>query len=127
MKHTAIEKDAIPNVTFTLQITQEMCNITGNLHGGCAATLIDDLTTVLLFAISQDGLYRLGGVSRNLSTTYFRPVAMGTKVRIVCEVVNAGKSLVRLRGGIYRIDTGQLCVQGDNEKTNSDAKVPSLL
>lgn len=127
MEPMVLEKDDLPRVTFSLQITQEMCNFTGNLHGGCAATLIDELTTVLLLAISQEGLYRQAGVSRNLSMTFFRPLSVGTKVKVICEVVNAGKRLVRLRGGIYRVDTGELCVQGDNEKVNSDGKAKALL
>jgi uncharacterized protein (TIGR00369 family) len=116
------ESHDTPKATFGLQIKREMCNFTGNLHGGCAATIIDDITTLIVLAISRDDFYQQGGVSRNLSTTYFRPIPVDTHVKIVCEVVDAGKRLVKLRAGIYRADTGKLCVHGENEKSNSDQR-----
>lgn len=97
-----------------------MCNNNDDLHGGCATTYIDGLTTVLLATISQPGFYSQFGVSRNLSITFFRPIRRGTDVRLVCTVVNAGKKLAALRAELYRADTGELCVMGENDKVNTD-------
>lgn len=113
-----------PRVSFRFTITPEMCNNNGDLHGGCATTCIDALTSVLIATISQPGFYSLFGVSRNLSATFFRPVPRGTDVRLVCNVVNAGKRMAALRAKLHRVDTGELCVMGENDKVNTD---PPLL
>lgn len=94
----------------------------GNLHGGCAATLIDVLSTTILLGISSPGRFALGGVSRNLKVTYLRPVPTDTEVRLVCEVVHVGKRLALLRAEIQRVN-GDVCVVGEHEKANTDPEV----
>jgi acyl-coenzyme A thioesterase 13 len=97
-----------------------MSNYMGNLHGGCAATLIDVLSTTILLGISQPGKFGLGGVSRNLKVTYLRPVPTGTEVRLVCEVIHVGKRLALLRAEIQKADSRDICVVGEHEKANTD-------
>lgn len=115
-----ISSDPVPSVTFRFIVTKEMCNITEHLHGGCATTIIDTLTTVLLFSLSKEGLYSLGGVSRNLHTTFIRPIPVGTAMRLVCSLKHAGKRLVLLQANLHRADDNALCVIGINEKANTD-------
>lgn len=100
-----------------------MCNFLGNLHGGCAATLVDVLSTVILLGVSSPGQFSLGGVSRNLKITYLRPVPRDTEVRLTCELVHAGRRLALLRVEITRVDNGNLCVVGEHEKANTDPEV----
>lgn len=95
----------------------------GNLHGGCAATLIDVLSTTILLGMSEPGKFSLGGVSRNLKVTYLRPVPTGTEVRLVCELVHVGKRLALLRAEIQKAGSGDLCVVGEHEKANTDPEV----
>lgn len=92
----------------------------GNLHGGCAATLIDVLSTTILLGLSRPGRFALGGVSRNLKVTYLRPVPGDTEIRLTCVLVHAGKRLALLRAEIYRVDNGDLCIIGEHEKANTD-------
>lgn len=92
----------------------------GNLHGGCAATLIDILSTTILLGVSRPGVFALGGVSRHLKTTYLRPVPVGCEVRMRCEVVQVGRRLAFLRAEMGRVDTGEVCVLGEHEKANTD-------
>lgn len=99
----------------------------GNLHGGCAATLVDLLTTSILMGMSRPGRFALGGVSRNLKVTYLRPVPQGTEIRLVCTLVHAGKRLALLKGDIYRADTGDLCIAGEHEKANTDPEADGKL
>jgi acyl-coenzyme A thioesterase 13 len=40
-------------------------------------------------------------VSRSLSTTYLRPVPVGSVCRVECEVVAAGRNTACVRGVIY--------------------------
>ncbi|CAG8121669.1 unnamed protein product [Penicillium salamii] len=110
------------SVSFLFKVTQAMSNYMGNLHGGCAATLIDVLSTTILLGISSPGRFALGGVSRNLKVTYLRPVPTDTEVRLVCEVVHVGKRLALLRAEIQRVN-GDVCVVGEHEKANTDPEV----
>ncbi|KAJ5604646.1 hypothetical protein N7510_009800 [Penicillium lagena] len=110
-------------VSFLFTIVPSLSNYMGNLHGGCAATLIDVLSTTILLGVSQPGKFALGGVSRNLKVTYLRPVPTGTEVRLVCEVVHVGKRLALLRAEIQKADTGDVCVVGEHEKANTDPEV----
>lgn len=116
-----------PAITFYFRTVPEMCNLTKNLHGGCAATLIDGLTTVLLGAVSRPGLFSHGGVSRNLRLTYFRAIRAGTAVKLLCEVVHVGGRLALLRAEMYNDETGELCIAGENEKANSYMRSGSKL
>ncbi|KAF7595904.1 hypothetical protein BBP40_004397 [Aspergillus hancockii] len=107
-------------VSFVFKVIPKICNAVGTLHGGCAATLIDILSTVILLGVSKPGNFSMGGVSRNLRVTYLRPAPKDTEVRLVCDVVHVGKRLALLRAEISRVDTGDVCVVGEHEKANTD-------
>lgn len=81
---------ATQSVKWSFVPTQILCNKGGNLHGGAAATLLDLLTSTALLTITKPGFLDAGHVSRNLNTTYLRPLPPGTQCIVECEVV--GKS-----------------------------------
>jgi acyl-coenzyme A thioesterase 13 len=93
----------------------ELCNKGGNLHGGCAATLLDSLTSTALLTIARPGFLDGGNVSRTLSCTYLRPVPMGTECVVECRVVAAGKRTANLSGEIKTKD-GKVCVACVHDK-----------
>jgi acyl-coenzyme A thioesterase 13 len=70
--------------------------------------------------VSSPGIFALGGVSRNLSLTYLRPVPEGTEIRVVCEVIHVGRKLALLRGEIRRAKDDTVCVVASHEKANTD-------
>ncbi|KAH8424607.1 PaaI family thioesterase [Aspergillus melleus] len=107
-------------VSFLFTVSPKLCNMLGNLHGGCAATLIDVLSTCILLGVSSPGHFGLGGVSRHLKVTYLRPVPQGTEARLVCEIVHVGRRLALMKAEISRADTGALCIVGEHEKANTD-------
>ncbi|KAL4917263.1 HotDog domain-containing protein [Aspergillus aurantiobrunneus] len=110
-------------ISFLLTIAPKHCNYLGNLHGGCAATLFDTLSSMILLGVSKPGFFQLGGVSRHLNVTYLRPVPVGTTVRLVSRVVNVGKRLALMRSEIVRVDTGDVCMVSDHDKANTDPEV----
>ncbi|RMJ22575.1 thioesterase [Aspergillus sp. HF37] len=113
--------------SYLLTVSPNLCNYMGNLHGGCAATLIDVLSTTILLGVSRPGRFALGGVSRNLKVTYLRPVPEGSEIRLVCILVHAGKRLALLRAEIQRVDNGDLCIVGEHEKANTDPEADGKL
>ncbi|KAL4986368.1 HotDog domain-containing protein [Aspergillus falconensis] len=115
-----------PSITYELTIAPKHCNHLGNLHGGCAATLFDVLSSMILLGVSRPGFFELGGVSRHLNVTYLRPVPVGTRVRLVSKVVNVGKRLALMRSEILRMHEDgreEVCVVSDHEKANTDPEV----
>ncbi|KEY83200.1 thioesterase [Aspergillus fumigatus] len=107
-------------VSYLLTVAPKLCNFMGNLHGGCAATIIDILSTAILLGVSKPGFFSVGGVSRNLKVTYLRPVPANTEIRLGCQVIHTGRRLALLRAEILRADNGDLCVLGEHEKANTD-------
>lgn len=98
-------------VTFRMTVAPELCNRLGTLHGGCAATLVDVLTSTVLLALDQPG-----SVSRSLALKYVRAAPMGSDVLIVNELVHVGRKLALVKCEIRRADTGDVCVIGEHDK-----------
>ncbi|KAL4957154.1 HotDog domain-containing protein [Aspergillus filifer] len=119
-----------PQISFEMTIAPKHCNYLGNLHGGCAATLFDALSSMILLAMSKPGFFQLGGVSRHLNVTYLRPVGEGEKIRLNAKLVNMGKRLALLRGEIVKVDgdgkEGEVCMVCDHEKANTDPEPQKL-
>lgn len=108
--------EARPNFTkWSLVIGAELCNKTGNLHGGAAATLLDNLTSTALVTITREGFLDAGHVSRTITMSYLRPVPMGEKVTVECEVHAAGRNTANVIGKIYN-EAGKLCVTCIHDK-----------
>ncbi|KAL2831907.1 HotDog domain-containing protein [Aspergillus pseudoustus] len=110
-----------PQVSYLLTVAPKHCNMLGNLHGGCAATLFDVLSSMILIGVSKPGLFSYGGVSRHLDVTYIRPVPAGKTVRLTSRVVHVGKRLALIRSEIVRVEDGGVCMVSDHEKANTDA------
>lgn len=100
---------------WSFTVTDNLCNKGGNLHGGCAATLLDSLTSTALLTVARPGFLDGGHVSRTLSCTYLRPVASGTECIVECWVVAAGKRTANVRGEIRTAD-GKVCVACVHDK-----------
>lgn len=99
---------------WTMNVTTEHCNKSKNLHGGMACTILDNLTSTALLTLAKPGFLDAGHVSRTITMSYLRPVPLGSKVTIVCEVVQAGRNTANLKGEI-RID-GKRCVTCVHDK-----------
>ncbi|OAL33171.1 hypothetical protein AYO20_07488 [Fonsecaea nubica] len=107
--------DAQPNfVKWSLDVGSELCNKSGNLHGGASATLLDNLTSTALLTIARPGFLDGGHVSRTITMSYLRPVPMGSKAIVDCEVQAAGRNTANIVGKIYVND--KLCVTCVHDK-----------
>lgn len=82
-----------PRVTTRMKITPSLCNSLGNLHGGAAATILDDFTTLPIALVRKTGFWEWMGVSRTLSVTLLNAVAEGEEVEVLAELVSIGKRM----------------------------------
>jgi acyl-coenzyme A thioesterase PaaI-like protein len=80
-------------VTFAVNIHPSLCSRASRLHGAAAALIFDMCTTMAVAPRARADFWHFGGFSRTLSITYFRPVEMGSRVVVECEVVQIGRTL----------------------------------
>ena len=96
-----------------------------NLHGGAAALVFDVVTTTALVTVAREGWWVTAGVTRSLSVQYYKPVAVGSTVRVVAEVVSVGGRLASITGEI-RGEGGELKCTCEHLKVNIDKAVGKL-
>lgn len=99
---------------WEMVITNAHANKSGNLHGGMACIILDNLTSTALLTLAKPGFIDAGHVSRTITMSYLRPVPIGSKVKIICEAVAAGRNTANLRGEI-QLD-GKTCVTCIHDK-----------
>ncbi|KAI0092117.1 HotDog domain-containing protein [Irpex rosettiformis] len=89
-------------MVFELDVTEDLCNPIGSLHGGCTAALVDQCTSMVIALLSQ---YISPGhdihVSVALNTTFHAPAMLGTRIRIISTTVASGKRLRTAKTEIY--------------------------
>lgn len=81
----------------------------GALHGGAAATILDNLTSITVATVASRSGWTNAGVSRSLNCTYLRPVVMGSVATVECRVLHVGRNLCEL-AGVIRNDDGEVAV-----------------
>ncbi|RAL13398.1 PaaI family thioesterase [Aspergillus homomorphus CBS 101889] len=116
----SLAKHPHATVTCRFVVKESMCGPQMHLHGGYIATLVENLTSILIVAAATPGRFADTGVSRNLRTIYLRSLPVGTEVRAVCQVISLGQRLVLTKAEFYDVETGELCVISEHEKFNRD-------
>ena len=89
----AASLEPTPRVTSRLKVTTDMCNPMGNLHGGAAATICDDCTSIPLSLVKRPGFWEYGGVSRTINMVYMHAIPDGEELEVTGEVISMGKRL----------------------------------
>lgn len=122
--------DGLHKVTFEIVPNETMLNPMGSVHGGCVATLFDNLSSYSLAVLDkywtefhpEEGEelfdYALNkfvpqftkemGVSRTLSVTYLRALLPGQKYLMTVEVVSVGRNFSHFTA-IIRDGNNRLC------------------
>lgn len=117
-----------PRVTFRLTVQAEHLNGLGNLHGGCAATLFDVCTSLVVHLVARPGFWSALGVTRTLNVVCLRPAPRGQVVDLECAVVQIGRRLCALRAVMRAVDgpdgpegEGAVLMTCEHGKVNTDA------
>lgn len=80
-------------VLFELDVLKKYTSSMGNMQGGAVTLIFDMATTIAAAPLATQDFWWFGGVSRNLNVTFMRPIKLGTRVIIECEVLQMGKRL----------------------------------
>ncbi|KAI0690852.1 HotDog domain-containing protein [Cytidiella melzeri] len=104
-------------MVFELDVTEDLCNAIGSLHGGCTAALVDQCTSMAIALLSQ---YISPGedihVSVALNTTFHTPAPLGTQIKIVSTTIAYGSRTRTARAEIYENSRNRLVATGTHVK-----------
>lgn len=112
-----------PRVVFSYTVPSINANRMGNMHGGCTATLFDFCTSLPLTLVNKPGFWFWLGVSRTLNVTYLKPIPVGERILIECELMSIGKTLSTIRGVMRRQSDGVALATCEHGKFNTDPDV----
>ncbi|KAF5390700.1 hypothetical protein D9757_002575 [Collybiopsis confluens] len=142
-KNNAVESQRREvSATFKIVVDEDMCNASGNVHGGCSAFLIgmqtdiksmlncktdhflDVCSSVCIMAlkVSQGG----NGidVSQSLNIVYHAPAAIGETLRVVNTTMAVGRRVASARTEIWSETNRRLVASGVHIKMEpSSAKL----
>jgi uncharacterized protein (TIGR00369 family) len=76
------------------QVREDMCNPMGTLHGGIAATILDDIVGTMVYAMGRE----FGFTSVNLNCDFLNPAVVGDLLVAKSEVIRAGKNVIHVEG-----------------------------
>ncbi|KAF2089276.1 hypothetical protein K490DRAFT_2534, partial [Saccharata proteae CBS 121410] len=119
----------LATAVFELNVTPELCNMGGTLHGGCVSTIIDMTTSMAINAVAREGFWERGHVSRTLACSYLRPIPAGQKAIVEVEATALGKRNGWSRGVIRAWagedgTEGPVCYTGEHGKVNTGIDLP---
>jgi acyl-coenzyme A thioesterase 13 len=96
-----------------LNVDEDMTNLGGTLHGGCASYLIDGTTSLILVAHS---MMTTGAptarVSQQMNVTFHAPASLGVKLKIVCYTISVGNRTATAACEIWDATNNRLAVSG---------------
>ncbi len=83
-------------LTMEFTVREDMCNPMGVLHGGIAATILDDVVGTMVFALGRENAF----VSVNLNCDFLHPAKVGDVLTAQAKIIRAGKTIVHVEGTI---------------------------
>jgi acyl-coenzyme A thioesterase 13 len=88
---------SVASTIFHFTVPSLLANAGGNLHGGAVALIFDTCTSMTCTAVSREGFWDAGHVSRSLNCQYLRPAPVGTTVVVESWLVQMGRNLGTMR------------------------------
>ncbi|SOE21682.1 uncharacterized domain 1-containing protein [Spirosomataceae bacterium TFI 002] len=90
---------AVENGTMTVSfvIRDEMTNPAGIMHGGIAAAMMDEVIGMTTYTLGNEAFF----AAANLNVDFLRPGKKGETIKVVSEIIRAGKTMVHVECRIY--------------------------
>ncbi|KZT29496.1 hypothetical protein NEOLEDRAFT_1056669 [Neolentinus lepideus HHB14362 ss-1] len=110
-------------VVCEVTVGSDMLNGARTMHGGCAAYLIDDCSSLPLAAHALATRVGSGtsGVSQALNVVYHAPALLGDKLRIVSTTIAVGARVMSARCEIWNDTRRRLVASGIHIKMEPSA------
>lgn len=88
------------NLAWEYEVRAEMTNPGGVLHGGMAATMLDDVMGATVFSLGARYMF----TSVNLNVDFLSSARMGDVVVCEAKVVRAGTNIIHIEGWLMKGD-----------------------
>ncbi|CDS03586.1 hypothetical protein LRAMOSA00988 [Lichtheimia ramosa] len=109
-------------LVWEFQVEKQHCNMTGNVHGGCVASLVDECSGFAAFTHQGRNQWKNFGVSVNISASYLRGIPGGETARVEVTTERVGKTLANFYVKIFDAK-GRLCYTGNHTVFCTDPKL----
>jgi acyl-coenzyme A thioesterase 13 len=95
--------------TLRISVARPLQNLSGNLHGGAVATLVDEAGTIAIMTADRDNR---PGVTTDLNVSYFSSARADDVILIKAEVLKSGKRMAYVSVDLLREHDGVRLAQG---------------
>ena len=100
-------------------VREDMSNPMRVLHGGIAATILDDIVGTMVFALGRDFAY----TSVNLNCDFLNAAKTGEVVTANASVIRAGKNIIHVEGVITNIE-GLIIAKCSSNLIQTSLRIP---
>ncbi|KAJ7050128.1 hypothetical protein C8F01DRAFT_717608 [Mycena amicta] len=81
------ERESVAEMVCELDVTLEMCNVYGVMHGAFSAFLMDNLTVLVMVVLGRAKGFNGRGMSQSMAIHWHSSAALGETVRITARSV----------------------------------------
>lgn len=104
-------------IVVTVPVRSDMTNMMKTIHGGIAATILDDLCGTVCLISAEDFFY----ATVTLNVDYLRPAQIGDVLTCTAEVVRQGKSIINVHA-VLTLPDGKIVARASSNLINTQKK-----
>ncbi|MBE9465250.1 PaaI family thioesterase [Dyadobacter subterraneus] len=102
-------------------VRKDMSNPMGILHGGIAATILDEVVGTMVYALGREFAF----VSVNLNCDFLNAARVGETIFASGNVIRAGKNIVHVEGNIVSAE-GVIIAKCTSNLLQTGLKIPPI-
>lgn len=104
-------------VVMTVPVRSDMTNVMRTLHGGMAATIMDDLCGTVCLISALEHFY----ATITLNVDYLNPAMIGDQLTATAAIVRQGKTIINVQAELVRAD-GKIVARASSNLINTQTK-----
>ncbi|WP_439559594.1 PaaI family thioesterase [Dyadobacter sp.] len=103
-------------------VRPDMCNPMGTLHGGMAATILDEIVGTMVFALGREYAF----TSVNLNCDFLNPAFPGDVLTAHANIVRVGKNIIHVEGRLTAAE-GKIIAKCASNLIQTSFQIPALV
>ncbi|KAK6910967.1 hypothetical protein I203_105002 [Kwoniella mangroviensis CBS 8507] len=106
-------------MSFIGKVTEDMSNLSGNMHGAMYSWIVDTMTSATIIAIHTPtfwGLPDFAGVTLTMELQCLNAAPLNTELLIEVEIIKCSVKLANLRCDIKNLKSGKVYATGTHLK-----------
>jgi len=97
-------------VTFEIEVRNDMTNPLQMLHGGATAGIVDEVIGIAVFSLGRPNFY----TTINLVIDYFASARLGDVIKCTAKVIKPGNNIVNVKCELWDVTQKKLLVTGSS-------------